>query len=242
MKDGWQQQFMGLVKPFLKSNTGEGTTPPPQADTGTGNPSQGSGISDEFLEKLQSAFETGELAVEEQAVKAFAKANGCTDDECNEIWQTISEGLADEPEQTGEQMHSGGEVQKGGNKEIDPEFVAFAKSVGAAVQSAETHELAIASLVEENQALAKSNSEIKAEIAFIKSEMAKFLGQPVGKKDPVVDVSNAPSHGSKAEIIQEIVKGVSLKKLALGDLQHYKSTGKMTDAVMEFLKSSKGGN
>lgn len=244
MKTGWQQQFMGLVKPFLKSNSGEGQTPPPE-EMEEMEPSMESGISDEFLDKLKSAIETGEVEVEEQAIKTYAKANGLSEEDSIELWNTISEGLSEETETETEEIPEEEveePVQKGGNKGVDPEFIAFAKSVGSAIKSAEIHELAIASLVEEHETLIRDNKNMKAELAFLKSEMGKFLKQPMEPKRPVADISGIPGVNSKAEIIQEIVKGIQIKKLALGDLQHYKSTGKMTSAVMEFLKTSKGGN
>ncbi|TGK79271.1 hypothetical protein EHQ23_19660 [Leptospira bourretii] len=243
MNKDWQKQFMGLVSSFTKSSTGaEDTPPPPSADDGgTG---AGEGISDEFLDKLKSAIESGEVAVEESAIKAYCKTNGISEEDSAEIWGIISEGLSDEGgEEPAPEPDPGSDIQKGGNKAMDPDFVAFAKSTAMAVKSAETHEMAIASLIEENAVFAKENQEIKKEIAFLKSELGKVLKQPVDSKKPVLDTSGIPAQYGRAEIIQLISKGVQDKKLALGDLQTFKSSGRQTEAVVEFLKSSsKGGN
>lgn len=243
MNKDWQKQFMGLVSSFTKSSTGA-EDPPPPPSTEDGGAGAGEGISDEFLDKLKSAIEKREVEVEESAIKAYCKTNGLSDDECNEIWGLISEGLSDnQPDDQGGASEPDANIQKGGNKEMDPEFVEFAKSAAKAVQSAQTHELAIASLIEENSAFAKQNAEMKSEIEFLKSEFAKFSKQPVDQKKPVIDTSGIPAQHDRAEIIKQISKGVQDKMLALGDLQTFKSTGRQTDAVVEFLKSSsKGGN
>lgn len=251
MKTDWQKHFMELVKPFMKSSAGEEQAPPPSAeDPGTGEATDG--ISDQFLDKLKSAIETGEVVVEEAAIKGYAKSNGLSDEDCDTLWATISEGVNDDApagEPDGDETTppsstppANADVQKGGNKEINDEFIQFAKSIGSAIQSAEVHEMAIAGLVEENLVLSKENQEMKADIGFLKSQMSKVLGAPVDQKNPVTDISGVPATPAKSEIIQEIVKGVRDKKLALGDLQTYKSTGRQTAAVTEFLKSSKGGN
>lgn len=243
MNKDWQKQFMGLVSSFTKSSTGaEDTQPPPSAeDGGTGT---GEGISDEFLDKLKSAIESGEVEVEESAIKAYCKTNGISEEDSTEIWGIISEGLSDEGgEEPAPVSDPESDIQKGGNKGLDPDFVAFAKSTAMAVKSVATHEMAIASLIEENAVFAKENQEIKNEIAFLKSELGKVLKQPVDSKKPVLDTSGIPALYGRAEIIQLISKGVQDKKLALGDLQTFKSSGRQTEAVMEFLKSSsKGGN